>query len=785
MSETQIKSNLLTIYYVQNDLEKAFPLLSELLDLLQDEDNDSGLSPKDEYRIYTLLVALESRSMLEFDAEETDFLKQLLADICDDVLSDAASLKNYAREAAAFALNAIVYLLQNEIASQEEQTLYLEALAHMESATQTFEFDTLQRMLLYYIETLLIWNLDIPNVEHYFQKAIENLDEHDTMLETKASIYQSAAAYYGKHGKVNTSIRYLDWAMSELTNAWHGFVRYLNDSRLIQILTPIQFLFSGCYAILRKHLDGTSAYERLLQFKALASLAGRERNRIIHSGNIDRTLLEKIQSLQNRIAELEAENIFRDTSDEYAQEERKLRELEKDFAVQFPENVEFTEVTWDKVQKAIPNHSVVIEYFFAAGDYGRMQSDPELTDEEILLLDIYVVGKQNGQCTLNRVSVRDGAGLLDKAHDFVSILQAVSDNSASVEEMSRLDDLRTDLYTALIRPVLSFLEDQDTIYIAPDNELLNLPFEILYDEEEVRLADHYKIIKIECARDFLFKSPGNPAPKGSLMIGNPSYDVKERDLGREEPDKSDLTRSVSMDLEGIKQLPFAELETKRIAERVDGKLVTGFEATKNLLLSAEDYENVHIATHGLFDLSNETDSLYSSCLLFAGVKNWMRTGKISEFYGNGIVTADEISRMDLRCVKMVVLSSCLSGMSEIFGNKGFHGMVGAMSAAGVHYVITHLWKANDFSTAILMDAFYYYYAEENDSPPVALAKAQDFLRTATVGKLKQLGWFDCTKQGGLDFESRKMVAAIENYDDRMRPFKNEAYWGGFACYRCN
>ena len=29
------------------------------------------------------------------------------------------------------------------------------------------------------------------------------------------------------------------------------------------------------------------------------------------------------------------------------------------------------------------------------------------------------------------------------------------------------------------------------------------------------------------------------------------------------------------------------------------------------------------------------------------------------------------------------------------------------------------------------------------------------------------------------------IEEFENCSERMRPFKNEIYWGGFVCYRCN
>ena len=127
----------------------------------------------------------------------------------------------------------------------------------------------------------------------------------------------------------------------------------------------------------------------------------------------------------------------------------------------------------------------------------------------------------------------------------------------------------------------------------------------------------------------------------------------------------------------------------------------------------------------------------------------------------------------------------MSAMNDALINKGLHGMVGALSAAGVKYVISHLWDANDLSTAIMMDSFYFYYGIKHLSPPEAMARAQDYLRKISVGELKKKGWFAYFKNSLHNKEMIKRIEEFENCSERMRPIKNEIYWGGFVCYRCN
>ena len=141
--------------------------------------------------------------------------------------------------------------------------------------------------------------------------------------------------------------------------------------------------------------------------------------------------------------------------------------------------------------------------------------------------------------------------------------------------------------------------------------------------------------------------------------------------------------------------------------------------------------------------------------------------------------------MDLSSTKLVVLSSCFSGMSDVLFNTGFYGMISALSAAGAKYVISNLWSANDFATAVLMDAFYYYYANGWNEPPVALSKARDYLRHVTIDELKRQGWFHLSTYQMLDAESRNFMNSLENKNGKLRPFRDESFWGGFTCYECH
>lgn len=783
LTETQIKSDLLMIYCVQYDFDKAFPLLYELLDLIEDEKNTSGLSKKDKYRMYIFMLSLEMQAMIELEQEKIEGIKDILDDVCHDIYENAIDLFEYGREVVGFVSVAVLFFISNRYVSKEDLIFYMEVFSIIENKATFFAMNKIQSTYFYNVFALLAESLNHHNIEVYFKKAMKEAETNIIPASIKGSVFITSAIYYGKSGNHKDELLYIEKALSELTKAWQRCVQYLNDKRLISIITPLQVSFLCCYAMLRQDTSIEKSYEKLVQFKEIASLAGRERNRIIYNSQFDKNLLNQIQIIQNRIAAMETENIFRDISAEYEKEEKELRNLEAELARQFPQNIKFTDITLEKIKQAIPNGVAVVEYFLTTVCYGIGYFEPLPNCEEVMCMDIYILYKENNKCELNRVTIVNSNKILNLSNEFIEIFQAESSQSVTIEETYRKNDIRSFLYETLIKPIIPFINKAKTLYIAPDSDLLNLPFEILYGEDEERLEDNYNIIKIECARDVLFQHSEYSSAKGNLIIGNPKYKVDKNKLGKK--GKEENNRAFNIRTDDIKQLPFSELEVQRIGKHSGSRYFSGFEASKNLFLSAKGYKNIHVATHGYFDLSDETESIYSSCLMFSGIKNWIETGEVSEVYGNGIVTADEVSRMDLHSVELVVLSSCLSGMNEIFDSKGFHGMIGALSAAGVHYVISHLWAANDFSTAVLMDEFYYQYIERNQSPSIALNIAKNHLRNITIGQLRQFGWFDYAKYDDFDEQCRELIGRYESWDDKIRPFKNETYWGGFACYRCN
>jgi CHAT domain-containing protein len=92
----------------------------------------------------------------------------------------------------------------------------------------------------------------------------------------------------------------------------------------------------------------------------------------------------------------------------------------------------------------------------------------------------------------------------------------------------------------------------------------------------------------------------------------------------------------------------------------------------------------------------------------------------------GILTADAVSRLDLRKMHLAVLSACETGLGETAGGEGVFGLQRAFHIGGCRNVVASLWKVEDEATAALMTLFYrnLWHADKPMTPREAFRHAQ-------------------------------------------------------------
>ncbi len=71
-----------------------------------------------------------------------------------------------------------------------------------------------------------------------------------------------------------------------------------------------------------------------------------------------------------------------------------------------------------------------------------------------------------------------------------------------------------------------------------------------------------------------------------------------------------------------------------------------------------------------------------------------------------LVTALELTGLDLWGTQLVVLSACDTGRGEVQPGQGVYGLRRSLVVAGAETVVMSLWKVNDDSTRRLMESYY-------------------------------------------------------------------------------
>ncbi len=133
---------------------------------------------------------------------------------------------------------------------------------------------------------------------------------------------------------------------------------------------------------------------------------------------------------------------------------------------------------------------------------------------------------------------------------------------------------------------------------------------------------------------------------------------------------------------------------------------------------------------------SEHPMLRSGLIMAGGNAAWQGKQTL-EGREDGVLTAYEISQMNLSNTELVVLSACETGLGDIRGNEGVYGLQRAFKIAGAKYLIMSLWQVPDKQTSLLMTTFYKKWLEEKLSIPNAFHAAQKQLRD---GRLEPYYW---------------------------------------------
>ncbi|MCB9051003.1 MAG: CHAT domain-containing protein [Lewinellaceae bacterium] len=321
------------------------------------------------------------------------------------------------------------------------------------------------------------------------------------------------------------------------------------------------------------------------------------------------------------------------------------------------------------------------------------------------------------------------------------------------------------LYHLLWAPLEAALDGAQTLYFSPDGLLHRLNLGAIPDEQGRMLGERFQLVRLNSTRQLVIPAPPKKERTNALLFGGIRYNLDSTALAQsisELPPMESVASRGELRFENADTtlraadwayLPgtaqeVAALKSILYDNGIACETRTEYTATEEAFkLIGQDQrapEILHLATHGYFFpdpslLSSSSGGegsqgeavfkisehpLIRSGLILAGGNHTWKGNPPLEGYEDGILTAYEISRMNLAGTELVVLSACETGLGDIVANEGVYGLQRAFRIAGARYLLLSLWKVPDRQTTQLMELFYKKWLEQGLPLRDALSSAQ-------------------------------------------------------------
>ena len=443
----------------------------------------------------------------------------------------------------------------------------------------------------------------------------------------------------------------------------------------------------------------------------------------------------RLKTLKARIVALQEKNPQSPSIAFYQNQADSLeKEITKSSAA-YRENQAMWQITWDSVRNNLNNSQVSIEYMVAP-----------LNEDSTMYCALLLRDTCSRPIMIPLFNEPEVASLINTNTDFRTNF-TYSMNGRG-DELSQL----------VWGKVLPYIKKGETIYFAPSGLLHQLAIESMPYDSTHTMSDVYNMVRLSSTREIVFTT--------ATLYGGIQYNVDAEELLAESEAYSAKNLLASRGIEAdtlnrgsVNYLAGTKTEVENInrmlrTNHLQVQLFTATNANEESFksLSGTHQNILHIATHGFFwsdstaqkkDFFAERmtrlgddkptgpiiDPLNRCGLLFAGANLALQghSNELPEGVQDGILTAKEISLLDLRDADLVVLSACETGKGEISGD-GVFGLQRAFKMAGVQTVIMSLWPVNDAATQMLMTEFYRNWIMDHQAKREAFRNAQNAVR---------------------------------------------------------
>ena len=289
------------------------------------------------------------------------------------------------------------------------------------------------------------------------------------------------------------------------------------------------------------------------------------------------------------------------------------------------------------------------------------------------------------------------------------------------------------------------LDGVKNIYFSPSGLLHTIAIESMphWENPGKMMGDLYNIYRLSSTRELAIKR-NTVESSGAVLYGGIDYvcNIQNKENNRQynhetkKVSKNSLrkhTRCADFGLRDDTRLNFLmesliEIDNIKNVLGSDAEKVTACDATESSFknLSRKKKKYIHIATHGFywidsiarqknvrflqldnFHKDTEDMAMTRTGLFFSGAQHIFDSSEeFPDSIDDGVLTAQEISNLDLRGLDLVVLSACKTGLGDIVGSEGVFGLQRGFKKAGAQSIIMSLWPVDDKATRYMMEGFY-------------------------------------------------------------------------------
>lgn len=414
-------------------------------------------------------------------------------------------------------------------------------------------------------------------------------------------------------------------------------------------------------------------------------------------------------------------------------------------------------VCQDKILSNIDMFSNINERIPNMTDITSSLKDNEVAIEFVVVPDLKLFLsnciKSDGKITIDTVNNYYVALILKKGYRTPIAVKLCTQNELennAFGEYGKFDSRNYDvkenkIYKLVWMPIEKYLHKNDVIYFSTFEDLNNINYHALSDGKSY-LGDKYDLRRLSTTGLIpKLKEKGLEKYNDAVIYCNANYDESVNEMN--ENHKKSFNYDISID--SLKIMPLqrgmnskwqslpatkaeghtisADLKSHNIRVRLHELNDASEESFK--ALDGRSPDILHIATHAfsidypeyshqnyvLKSVGNtEKDKKMQSCgLLFSGSNNsW--NGNPPQKAEDGILTGEEISRMDLSNTKLVVLSACGTGLGYTGFQDGIYGLQRGFKQAGVGTIIMSLWSVDDAAANVFMQYFYKFLLDGNE-----------------------------------------------------------------------